>query len=83
MFVYRDEYYKERDEPRKRDGEKDEDFSKRYDRWTEEFQASKGLAELNIAKQRNGPIGSIKLVFDAAHGYFYNLEFRDVVVNGY
>jgi replicative DNA helicase len=83
MFIYRDEYYKERDEPRKRENESDEDFRKRYDRWMEEFQTSKGIAELNIAKQRNGPIGSIKLVFDAAHGYFYNFEYRDLVVNGY
>jgi replicative DNA helicase len=83
MFIYRDEYYKERDEPRKRENEGDEDFNKRYSRWMEEFEASKGMAELNIAKQRNGPIGSIKLVFDAAHGYFYNAEYRDIALNGY
>jgi replicative DNA helicase len=82
MFIYRDEYYKERDEPRKRENENDDDFTKRYNRWRDEFEACKGTAELNIAKQRNGPIGSIKLVFDAAHGYFYSLEYRDLVVNG-
>jgi replicative DNA helicase len=82
MFVYRDEYYKERDEPKKRDGERDEEFEKRYNRWKDEYQSSKGIAELNIAKQRNGPIGSIKLVFDAAHGSFYSFEYRDLVVNG-
>jgi replicative DNA helicase len=83
MFVYRDEYYRERDEPKRRDNEKDDEFEKRYNRWRDEYQASKGIAELNIAKQRNGPIGSIKLVFDAAHGSFHNFEYRDLVVDGY
>jgi replicative DNA helicase len=83
MFVYRDEYYKERDEPKRRDNEKDGDFQERYNRWMDEYQGSKGIAELNIAKQRNGPIGSMKLVFDAAHGSFYDFEFREMVVNGY
>jgi replicative DNA helicase len=83
MFVYRDEYYRERDEPKKRDGEKDDDFEKRYTKWKDEFESCKGIAELNIAKQRNGPIGSIKMVFDAAHGSFYSFEYRDLVVNGY
>ena len=41
------------------------------------------MADLNIAKQRNGPIGSIKLAFDPARGRFSNFEFRDMIVNGY
>src|ERR687898_1659419 len=36
-----------------------------------------------IAKERNGPIGSIRLMFDAARSRFANFEFRDMVVNGY
>jgi replicative DNA helicase len=83
MFVYRDEYYRERDEPKRRDNERDDEFEKRYNRWRDEYQASQGIAELNIAKQRNGPIGSIKLVFDAAHGSFHSFEYRDLVVHGY
>jgi replicative DNA helicase len=83
MFIYRDEYYKERDEPKRREMENDDAYQKRYDRWKDEFEASKGLAELNIAKQRNGPIGSIKLVFDPSRGHFYNSERQDVVVNGH
>jgi replicative DNA helicase len=82
MFIYRDEYYRERDEPKKRENEGDEEFNKRYTRWMDEFAASKGKAELNIAKQRNGPIGSIKLLFDAEHGSFYNLEYREMSMNG-
>ena len=33
-----------------------------------------GLAELNIAKQRNGPLGSVKLKFFIEHSRFVNLK---------
>ena len=33
----------------------------------------RGIAELNIAKQRNGPTGTIKLQFDAQYARFSNL----------
>jgi replicative DNA helicase len=36
-----------------------------------------GIAELIIAKQRNGPIGSLKLQFDKHCGRFHNLSQRD------
>ena len=32
------------------------------------------LIELNVAKQRNGPIGTIKLSFDEQRTKFFNLE---------
>jgi replicative DNA helicase len=83
MFVYRDEYYQERAEPKKRDDESDERFAQRYEAWTKRYEECRGIAELNIAKQRNGPIGSIKLLFDAGRGRFANLEFREMAVHGY
>ena len=33
----------------------------------------RGIAELILSKQRNGPIGSTKLQFDQTHGRFHNL----------
>ena len=83
MFVYRDEYYQERAEPKKRDDENDERYAQRYEAWTKRYEECRGIAELNIAKQRNGPIGSIKLLFDAGRGRFANLEFREMAVHGY
>lgn len=35
----------------------------------------KGIAEIIIGKQRNGPIGSFELVFDGAHATFKNLAY--------
>jgi replicative DNA helicase len=82
MFVYRDEYYQERSEPKQRPEETRERFEERYQAWQKRYEESRGIADLIIAKQRNGPIGSIRLSFDAARGRFSNLEYRDLVMNG-
>ncbi len=83
MFVYRDEYYQERSEPKRRADESDDRFQDRYDGWLKRYEECRGLADVIIAKQRNGPIGSIRLTFDAARSRFANFEFRDMVVNGH
>jgi replicative DNA helicase len=83
MFIYRDEYYQERSEPQRRPDESEERFQERYEGWRKRYEDSLRKADVIIAKQRNGPIGSIKLVFDAAHGSFHNIEYRDMALNGY
>ncbi|HET6519608.1 MAG TPA: replicative DNA helicase [Geminicoccaceae bacterium] len=77
MFVYRDEYYQERSEPKQRPDESNERFMERYETWQKRYEASRGLADVIIAKQRNGPIGAIRLSFDGSRGRFANAEFRD------
>ncbi|MBA4152358.1 MAG: hypothetical protein C0509_07340 [Acinetobacter sp.] len=34
--------------------------------------ADKGMAEVIIGKQRSGPLGTVRLVFDGEHGRFRN-----------
>ena len=66
MFVYRAEYYKEREKP----GENDIEATLK---WQDEMSQLHGKAELIIGKQRHGPIGSIELSFESQFTRFGNL----------
>jgi len=66
MFVYRGEYYKEREKP-------GEDNVEAMAGWIEEMERLHGKAEVIIGKQRHGPIGTIELSFEAQFTRFGNL----------
>ncbi len=64
MFVYREQYYLERSEPVQRPEESAEKFNQRRDGWGKRCQEAWNTAEVIVAKQRHGPIGTVKLYFD-------------------
>ena len=66
MFVYREEYYKEREKP----GDHELD---KMQVWMDEMEALQGKAEVIIGKQRHGPIGHIELSFEGRFTRFGNL----------
>ncbi len=66
LFIYREEYYKEREKP----GDQDLDA---LIKWQEEMEQIHGKAELIIGKQRHGPIGTVDLAFDGRFTRFGNL----------
>ncbi|MCF6445345.1 replicative DNA helicase [Nereida sp. MMG025] len=66
MFVFREEYYKEREKPGDHDLEK-------MATWQEEMERLHGKAEVIIGKQRHGPIGSVDLSFEGRFTRFGNL----------
>jgi replicative DNA helicase len=72
MFIFREEYYLSRGEPTHRPEESPEKFNDRYDRWKERCEAAYGMADVLIAKQRHGPIGTVKLHFEAETTKFDN-----------
>ena len=72
MFIFREEYYLSRGEPTRRPDEGDDRFNDRYDRWRERCEAAFGMADIIIAKQRHGPIGTVKLHFEAETTKFDN-----------
>ncbi|MFD1883464.1 replicative DNA helicase [Paracoccus pacificus] len=67
MFVFREEYYAEREKP----GE--DDLSKMAD-WQARMERLHGRAEVIIGKQRHGPIGTVELSFEGQFTRFGNLE---------
>lgn len=66
MFVYRDEYYKEREKPGDHELEK-------MAQWQAVMEQVHGKAEVIIGKQRHGPIGSVDLSFEGQFTRFGNL----------
>jgi replicative DNA helicase len=76
MFVYREEYYHARAEPTRRENEDESKFNDRCSRWMQRGEEVRNIAELVIAKQRHGPIGSVELHFDGQFTRFSDLEKR-------
>jgi len=66
MFVFREEYYREREKPA--DHELDKMAA-----WQEVMAQVHGKAEVIIGKQRHGPIGTVDLAFEARLTRFGNL----------
>ena len=77
MFIFRESYYLERMEPIKKADETDEKYNERHHRWRELCESSYNTAEIIIAKQRHGPIGTIKTHFDSNFTKFSDLSSRD------
>lgn len=65
MFVYREEYYEARKEP-----PPDTD---KHREWQTRMEQIYNQAEVIVAKQRHGPIGTVKLFFDSPLTTFGNL----------
>ncbi len=66
MFVFREEYYVEREKP-------SDDKLEEMAGWQERMERLHGKAEVIIGKQRHGPIGSIELSFEGRFTRFGNL----------
>lgn len=64
MFVYREEYYESRKEPNP--------GTDKWREWDVRMTSLRNLAEVIIAKQRHGPIGTVKLHFEGALTKFSN-----------
>ncbi len=66
MFVFREEYYREREKPADHELEK-------MAQWQTLMENVHGKAEVIIGKQRHGPIGTVELSFEGRFTRFGNL----------
>lgn len=66
MFVYREEYYLARTEP--------ELGTEKHMQWQEQMDKSHNIGECIIAKQRHGPIGTVRMHFDPNLTRFSDLD---------
>jgi replicative DNA helicase len=66
MFVFREEYYREREKPADHELEK-------MAQWQTIMESVHGKAEVIIGKQRHGPIGTVELSFEGRFTRFGNL----------
>lgn len=74
MFVYREIYYLQNDEPKRHLNETPERFALRVAEWEKKKIEIANQAEAIIAKQRHGPVGTVKLFFSGEYGRFSDLE---------
>ncbi|HCQ67419.1 MAG TPA: replicative DNA helicase [Rhodobacteraceae bacterium] len=66
MFVFREEYYAEREKP-------SDDRLEEMAAWQDRMDKLHGRAEVIIGKQRHGPIGNVELSFEGRFTRFGNL----------
>ncbi len=77
MFVFREEYYLERAKCEQRPEESTDKYTERYARWFKRVEETKGKAEVIIAKQRHGPVGTVMLTFQGEITKFSDYVGRD------
>jgi replicative DNA helicase len=65
LFVYREEYYLKNKEPKPGTME--------YEEWQTQMEQVHGIAEIIIGKQRHGPTGTVRLLFEDSLTRFSNL----------
>lgn len=66
MFIYREEYYLKRKEPKPDDP--------KYSQWMEQVSKAHNIAELIVAKHRNGSIGNVLLYYIDKYSTIGNLD---------
>ena len=74
MFIYREEYYLERQKPIPHPGEKDDRYAEKVEKWEQRREEVRNLAEVIVAKQRHGPTGIVSLQFEGQYTRFHDLD---------
>ncbi|MBF0270280.1 MAG: replicative DNA helicase [Alphaproteobacteria bacterium] len=82
MFLFREQYYLERAEPRRTPTETDEKYNDRQSRYMKRLEEVWNTCEIIVAKQRNGPVGTVRLGFEGQYARFFNIDVEEVGEHG-
>ena len=73
MFVYRENYYIQNEEPKQKAGETPEHLQNRLEEWQQRVRATANIGEVIIGKHRHGPTGTVQLFWNGDFAQFGNL----------
>ena len=73
MFIYRENYYLQNEEPQQKASETPEHLQKRHEEWEARVRATQNLSEVIIGKNRHGSTGTIQLFWNGEYTQFGNL----------
>ncbi len=73
MFVYRENYYLQNEEPQQKASETPEHLQKRMEEWEARVRSTANIGEVIIGKQRHGPTGTVQLFWNGDYAQFGNL----------
>lgn len=73
MFVYRENYYIQNEEPQPKASETPDHFAKRHEEWEARVRATTNIAEVIIGKNRHGSTGTVQLFWNGEFTQFGNL----------
>jgi len=77
MFVYRENYYIQNEEPKRNLQETDEKFNTRYEHWVQRERETRNLGEVIVGKNRHGTTGTVKLCWLGEFARFTDLAHED------
>lgn len=74
LFVYRDEYYLQQRAPKQMNFDTEAKYQEALEKWQRDMEQVHNMAEVLIEKQRHGPTGSIRLLFEGEFTRFADLD---------